>query len=94
MNTKEVIMTCQKEREEKQLAWERRPEKEKQKYKQIKNQIENWIDYADSQCGIIKQRASIIVEQLDSSGYDWEEELEDEIDSLLSAFSKDLESLY
>ena len=39
MNTKEVIMTCQKEREEKQLAWERRPEKEKQKYKQIKNQI-------------------------------------------------------
>jgi len=83
-----------KTREEKRLAWERRPEKEKQKYKQIQNQIENWIDYTDSQCGMIKKRASIIAEQLDSSGYDWEEELENDIDGLLATFAKDLKSLY
>ena len=82
---------------EKRLAWDSRPEEEKQKYKRLHNRIDSLDDYGDSQVGVIKDQAQIILRELSSGDvpeYDWEDEIEKEVEDLIEHLSKQLGTLY
>jgi len=87
-------------RKEKQLAWDSRPEEEKQKYKRLHNRIDSLYDYADTEVGNIQDKARSIVKELswlsesDVPKYDWEDEIEKEVEDLLKHLSKQLSTLY
>jgi len=84
-------------KEEKRLAWERRPEEEKQKYKRLHNRIDSLYDYGDSQVGVIKDQAQIILRELSSGDvpeYDWEDEIEKEVEDLIKYLSNQLSTVY
>ena len=82
---------------EKRLAWDSRPEEEKQKYKRLHNRIESLYDYADLEVGNIKDKAHNILGELSSGDvpeYDWEDEIEKEVEDLIEYLSKQLGTLY
>ena len=85
---------------EKRLAWDSRPEEEKQKYKRLHNRIDSLHDYAENEVYNIKEKARSIVEELswlskdDVPKYDWEDKIEKEVDNLLEYFAKQVGTLY
>ena len=81
----------------KRLAWDSRPEEEKQKYKRLHNRIDSLYDYGDSQVGVIKDQAQIILRELSSGDvpeYDWEDEIEKEVEDLIKYLSNQLSTVY
>jgi hypothetical protein len=82
---------------EKSLHWDSRPEEEKQKWKHLQNRIESLYDYADLEVGKIKDKAHNILGELSSGDvpeYDWEDEIEKEVEDLIEYLSKQLGTLY